>query len=465
MAGQPVPGSAGHKLSLLQILAFAIPAIPGAALAVMMGQFMPRYFAMHAGISLLAVGAAISSARLLDTFVELPLGWAMDHTNTAFGRYRPWYILGVPVLALSVYMLFIHTDGLTAAYIAFWYLVLSFGSSLTNLAHGAWAATLATDYHQRSRVFGWMTAVGTVGSVGLLALPIVTHGAIQPGRGGNVAIIGWGIIFSWPILAMLTAVVSPEPRTRTVDRGKVVLRDYWNMIARPTALRLILGDLFLTLGPALTSPIYVFFFHEVKHFSVGAVTTLLIFYIGASLVGAPIWARIARSLGKHRTLQLGALLYAVAQTTLMALPAGTYIPHAIGMFAVGFCNCAFALMIRAMLADYSDELRLEQGVQRVSLLYSFVGVTLKIGTSLNVFISFAILEMVGFQAHEGAVNTPQAIFGLEMVYLFAPIIFVFLGGCFFFGYKLDETRHAEIRAELDARDATEAEGRMLEASP
>ena len=72
--------------------------------------------------------------------------------------------------------------------------------------------------------------------------------------------------------------------------------------------------------------------------------------------------------------------------------------------------------------------------------------------------------MVGFQAHEGAVNTPQAIFGLEMVYLFAPIIFVFLGGCFFFGYKLDETRHAEIRAELDARDATEAEGRLMETS-
>jgi Na+/melibiose symporter-like transporter len=60
---------------------------------------------------------------------------------------------------------------------------------------------------------------------------------------------------------------------------------------------------------------------------------------------------------------------------------------------------------------------------------------------------------VGFKAAEGAVNTPQALFGLEMVYLFAPIVFVFIGGLLFFGYELDEERHGEIRRALDERDA------------
>ena len=36
----------------------------------------------------------------------------------------------------------------------------------------------------------------------------------------------------------------------------------------------VLGDLFLTLGPGLTSPIYVFFFTTVKHFSALEATTL-----------------------------------------------------------------------------------------------------------------------------------------------------------------------------------------------
>jgi GPH family glycoside/pentoside/hexuronide:cation symporter len=459
------PASSGLVLSLPRIWAFALPAISTAALGVMMGQFMPRYFAGHLGISLLAVGAALTSVRLVDTFIELPLGWLMDHTKTRIGRYRPWYLLGVPLLVAAVYMLFINArDHVTPQYLFVWYLVLSLGSSIMGLAHGAWAAQLASNYHQRSRVFGWMTCVGVTGAVALLALPKLTHGAIQPGKAESVHVIGWMIVLALPVLAALSAVVSPEPPTRNINRGKVVLSDYWKMISKPTALRLVAGDLILTLGPALTSPIYVFFFNQIKHFGIGDVTTLLIFYLGAPFVAAPLWARVAKKLGKHRTLQLGTVLYAICQTALMALPANVFWPSAIGMFCVGASNSAFGLMVRAMLADYSDQLRLEQGVQRVSLLYSFVGITLKLGTSLNFFITFSILNWVGFQASEDAVNTPRALFGLEMVYLFAPIVFVFIGGLFFFGYELDEKRHSEIRKALDERDAGMADAESLEAT-
>lgn len=454
------------QLSLPQIFAFSMPAIATAALGVMMGLFMPRYFAQHMGLGLAVVGGMLSAARLVDTFIELPIGWAMDHTKTGIGRYRPWYILGVPILALAVYMLFVGSQhGMTGAYLFTWYFVLSIGTSIMTLGHGAWAATLATNYHQRSRVFGWMTAVATIGSVGILAAPVITetlqHAGVHVtrinlGRVDSVVMIGFAIVVALPILSFLSAILSPEPRTVDVHKGKVAWSDYWNMIKKPTALRLVIGDLFLTLGPNLTSPIYIFFFTLVKHFSVTQASTLLIFYLGAPFVGAPLWAQVAKRLGKHRTLMLGTVIYAITQTTLMILPAGTFWPHAAGMFAVGMSNACFALMVRAMLADYSDELRLEQGVQRVSLLYSFVGVTLKLGTSLNTGITFWILALVGFQAAEGAQNTPQAIFGLSMTYLFAPIVFVVIGGLCFIGYQLNEARHAEIRAELDARDAGQA---------
>jgi Na+/melibiose symporter-like transporter len=460
------PASAGLVLSLPRIWAFALPAISGAALGVMMSLFMPRYFTGHLGISMLAVGAALTSVRLVDTFIELPLGWLMDHTNTPIGRYRPWYVLGVPVVMAAVYMLFINSRNheVTPQYLFVWYLVLSVGSSVTGLAQGAWAATLASNYHQRSRVFGWMTSIGTTGAVALLALPKLTHGAIQPANADSVHVIGWMIVLALPVLATLSAVVSPEPLTRNIGRGKVILSDYWKMVSKPTALRLVLGDLVLTLGPALTSPIYVFFFNQIKRFSPGDATTLLIFYLGAPFVAAPVWARVAKKLGKHRTLQLGTVIYTICQTALMALPANVFWPSAIGMFCVGASNAAFALMVRAMLADYSDQLRLEQGVQRVSLLYSFVGITLKLGNSLNFLITFFILDRVGFKAAEGAVNTPQALFGLEMVYLFAPIVFVFIGGLLFFGYELDEKRHGEIRRALDERDAGLAGEETLEAT-
>ena len=38
--------------------------------------------------------------------IDPAIGIAMDRTRSRFGRYRLWYVLGLPILAGSVYMLF-----------------------------------------------------------------------------------------------------------------------------------------------------------------------------------------------------------------------------------------------------------------------------------------------------------------------------------------------------------------------
>ena len=141
---------------------------------------------------------------------------------------------------------------------------------------------------------------------------------------------------------------------------------------------------------------------------------------------------MAQKLGKHRTVQIACLCYAVTQTILMALPAGQFAITAVSMASVGFSASAFILLIRAMVADVADQLRLETGRERSGVLFALVTMTQKFGTSITISIVFPILGYVGFNAKDGAVNTPHAIWGLEMCYLFAPIILVLVGGCFFF---------------------------------
>jgi Na+/melibiose symporter-like transporter len=227
--------------------------------------------------------------------------------------------------------------------------------------------------------------------------------------------------------------------------------------------RIILADLLLTLGPGTTGPIYIFFFHDAKGFPVAEVSMLLLFYVAAGLAGSPFWSAVAQRLGKHRTLMVSCVAYAIMQTTLMIIPKGLFWETAAGMFAVGFSASAFVPLIRAMVGDVGDKVRLEQGKERVGLLYSMVTSTQKVGAALAVIVIYPILQAVGYNAADDAVNTPQAIFGLEMCYLFAPIAFVAVGTLSFLGYKLDDKAHAAIRAELDARDATaRAEAAALE---
>ena len=147
------------------------------------------------------------------------------------------------------------------------------------------------------------------------------------------------------------------------------------------------------------------------------------------------------------------VLYALAQALLMVLPKHTVALMAPGMFMAGFIASSFVFLVRAMVADVGDEVRLETGKDRTGMMYAFVTSTLKIGAALAVGVTYTILSKIGFDARPGAVNTPAAIHGLELCYVFVPVVMGLIGGVVLIGYKLDSTRHGHIRAALDERDA------------
>ena len=459
MSNPSAPPAAG-RLSTPTIFAFASAGIPAVMLQLILGTYLPRFYAGHLGIALTAVAGAVALVRLIDIGFDLIIGFGMDRTRTRFGRYRVWFALGVPLLAYATYKILNPPVDAGVSYLITWLLIIYTGTSIVTLSHAAWAAALATGYNERSRIYGWMQAVGVIGSVSLLMTPILTHGAIQPGKGESMSAIAWIIIGLLPFTTAASVFFAPE-KPATTDHKAAGLKDYLAVFTTPGMFRLVLADLFLVLGPGTTSPIYIFFFHDAKGFPIKEVSLLLIPYIGAGLLGAPIWARIAQKLGKHRTLQIACVCYAVCQTALMALPKAEFAMTAVGMFAVGFCASAFVLLIRAMVADISDQIRLETGQNQAGLLYALVTTTQKIGAAITVTVSYTVLQLVGYNPKEGAVNTPDAIHGLELCYVFAPILLVFLGGAAFIGWKLDAQRHGEVRRQLDIRDALAAEAAML----
>ena len=453
------------RLSTPRLFGFAGLGIPAGMLALVLGIYLPRFYAAHLNMSLIAVGGAISLVRLIDIAFDPFLGIGMDRTRTFIGRYRPWLLAGAPLVMVSIWQLLMPPPNVGPAHLITWMLVLSAGSSMFALGQAAWAAGLASGYNDRSRVYGWMQSIPVAAAVLVLLLPVLTHGALDPTTGPGMMRTGWMLILVYPVFYAIGLTVTPDRATSAAAGAGFNLQDFLMAVRRPDMVRLILADLFLTLGPGMTGPIYLFFFHDAKGFPFAQAGTLLIFYIGAALLGAPFWARVAQRFGKHRTVQIAGVSYAVTQTILMALPAAAYLPTAIGMFAVGFCASAFALAIRAMVADLADQVRLEQNRDLTSMLYAMVTTTTKIGTTITTAISFTVLAMVVYQASEHAQNNEQAIFGLKMVYLFAPIILVFFGGAMFFGYKLDATRHEEIRNALNARDFGSAEESLLGLSP
>jgi Na+/melibiose symporter-like transporter len=131
------------------------------------------------------------------------------------------------------------------------------------------------------------------------------------------------------------------------------------------------------------------------------------------------------------------------------------------MFWCGFMASGFGLLVSSMTADVGDEVRLEQGKQRMSLIYSMIGLANKLAGAAQFFLSLSMLAWVGYNAKDGAHNTPAAIKGLEYIFILGPIFFVMLGGACFIGWKLDAKRHGEIREALEIRDAALGEAAVI----
>ena len=449
------------------VLAFGTVGIPLAGMLLIFGLWTPRFYVTQ-GLPLAVVGLAVLAVRGLDILLDPFVALAMDRTRTPIGRYRPWMILGVPFVAYGIYRVLAPGPHPTAGYLVLWMVFAYVGYSMLTLGQTAWSATLAPTYQERSRLFGWTQGMAVIGSVALLVLPAFTHGHIVPGRAKDMPTMALYAAVGFPLAVAICAILTRERKTVAPPaRQKFSMADY--LFAGKRMWRVVLADLVLTLGPGTTAPIYVYFFHDAKGFVDADVGFLLIFYIGAGIVGAPLWGRVARRFGKHRTVQIACVCYGLTQTILMALPKvhpgyhllSDGLPTALGMFSVGFCASAFILLIRAMVADIVDEVKLETRRDLTTLMFSMVTTTTKIGQAVTVSIVFPILAMVGYNGKEGAVNTPHAIFGLEMCYLFAPIILVFFGGAMLFGYTLDAKRHAEIREALAALDLAAAEESLV----
>lgn len=445
----------GERLSLPRLLAFSLGSIPAYLLIGMLSTYLPPFYAGKMGISLTAIGLTIGALRLADLGVDLALGWLMDKTRTPIGRYRPWFLAGLPVLWVSVFKVFNPPADVDAGYLFTWYILLYVAYSMLVLGHSAWAASISGNYNERSRMFGWMLGIGVLGSATMSALPLLTHNKIRPADPASIPTIGWIIMAISTVAVIIATLSAREPQSPVAEKERTTLKDYLAVFTNPSMLRLVGADLFLILGPGASAPIYLFFFRDVKHFEPGLVSVLLLPYGAAGIIGAPLWAMVARRLGKHRTVQIAGLGYAVTQAILMAIPAGLFWPTFASMFTVGFCLSAFIVLIRAMVADVADELRLETGKERSGVLYALVTLTQKLGSSLAVTIIYPILDWVHFNPKPGAHNTAEALHGLSMSYVFAPLILVTIGSACLIGYKLTAERQSEIRKaleELEARD-------------
>lgn len=435
------------------LAAFSGPCLPLAAFGVALPVTLPEFYATFVGLELGMVAAVFMAVRLIDIVFDPFIGWGMDKTKTRFGRYRPWMAVSVPILMLAAWMMFVQVKpGAGAGFLFAWLLVLYLGFSIGTLSQLGWAAVLAPQYDQRSRVYGWWQVFNIVGVILILVLPTVV---IQTGIGDyadGVRIMGVGILIALPLFIFLAMALVPEPVTSGAPpHGGVGA--YLALLKTKTVRKLLIADLLLGVAPGITGSLLFFFFGQIKGYDHSQAGLFMLFYFVAGLCGAPIWAWLATRIGKDKALAVASLIFAALYIAATLVPGGNFAVTAAAMFVAGLPYAAGLFLLRAMMADAGDEVRLETGVDRTGLMFSILSATTKIG-HVVALIPYFILDQVGFKPSPGPQgNSELALITLQILFILAPGLLLAGAAWVLRGYPLTPQRHDEIRLALEAKDA------------
>jgi glycoside/pentoside/hexuronide:cation symporter, GPH family len=129
------------------------------------------------------------------------------------------------------------------------------------------------------------------------------------------------------------------------------------------------------------------------------------------------------------------------------------------MVLAGMSQGGGILLTRALMADVVDEDELQTGARRSGLYFGLMLTTSKLAIVAGP-LSLAALQVVGFEAGAGGVNSAPMLFALGAMFVLGPVIPQAVGIWLLQNYPLDEKAQAALHAAIEARHAANSENTL-----
>ncbi|MBV1879871.1 MAG: MFS transporter [Pseudomonadales bacterium] len=472
-------------MSEWHILSYSAVYMPISMVLLPVGLYVLPYYA-ELGISLYAMSLIIFCARLSDAFTDPLIGVLSDRTKSRWGRRKPWLVGGAPLVMLSMYMLFIPPDNPSIWYFSSWIALLYLGFTIIDLPYFAWGAELSTDYKERTHITGRREQFHFTGNVIFNLLPIsaalIIYFAatesfdfsamadnfshqfheIMKTRAGHIdVILEWIanlVLVAIPLTIGLAVYFVPEKEQMVIPRRKPTFLASLRVVRRNGPyIRLIICYAVSTLATAMTAAMSYFFCKHV--IQTAELYPLFLFaYYMSTILGLPLWMRLANRLGKHRAFIIAIFWYAFWASWIPFLPSGNFMFFLIIMCLKGSATGAFYALPAAMAADAVDIDSARTGEQRAGLYFSVWSMFKKGAYATGGAIGLALLAFFGFNPSADVAlagtplgNSETSLIWLAVLYSIVPAMIKLIALPFIWNYPLTEARQQKIRARIERR--------------
>lgn len=446
--------SAG-ALSFWERMAFGCGDLANNVIYSAISTFLIFYYTDVAQVSAAEVGLIMLISRFLDGIADLAMGFIVDRTQSRYGKARPWILRMAIPFAIGAVLLFSVPVGWTeTAKLVYIFITYNLVSTVIytsiNVPYATLNALMTQDQYERSVLSIFRMVLATVGSmsIALLTLPLVDFFGNDPAAWSKTFAI-FGCV---AVVLFFCTFIGTKERVKPADKKqvgrKIPIREgvrvlfqnkYWALITASLVLIFII----MTVNGGAT----VYYAQVILNDKelVGPLSTVM----NVAQIAAMFFvARFIKRYGKRNVI-IGGSLVTILGYAIMLL-AGTDINLLFGGNIVkGIGGAGIAACMFAMVSDTIEYGEWKTGVRIEGLTNSASSFGFKVGGGLGAAIIGWVLAAGGYVGG-AAQQTASAVFAIQSLYIYIPMILTAAQIALLLLYKLDQ-EYPRILAELDER--------------
>jgi len=442
-------------LSFRERMAFGCGDLANNVVYSAISTFLIFYYTDVVQVSAAQVGSIMLISRCLDGIADIAMGFIVDRTHSRYGKARPWILRMAIPFAIGAILLFSvpvnWSENAKLIYIFITYnLVSTVIYTAINVPYATLNALMTQDQYERSILSIFRMILATVGSMGiaLLTLPLVNFFGNDP--------IAWSKTFAIfglvAVILFFCTFAGTKERVKPADKAqvgrkipilegvKVLFQNkYWALIT--TSLVIIFIIMTVNGGATVYYAQVILKDKEL----VGPLSTIMNV---VQILAMFFVAGFIKKYGKRNVIIAGSLITIVGYVTMFL--AGTsvnmlFIGNAIkGIGGAGIASCMFA-----MVSDTIEYGEWRTGVRIEGLTNSASSFGFKVGGGLGAAIIGWVLSFGGYVGGS-AVQPESAVFAIQSLYIYIPLILTVVQILVLLLYKLDK-EYPQILADLNAK--------------
>ncbi len=420
-----------------------------------MSVYLMFYYTDYAGVSSAAVGVIMLISRVFDGVSDIIMGVIVDRTKSRFGKARPWLLrMCIPFAVSGVLLFSVPTGWSSGAKLVYVFVTYNLVSTVVytaiNVPYSALNALMTQDPYERSVLSIFRNLLATAGTltINTFTLPLVE-------LFGNTA-SAWAKAFvvlgAVSVVAFLINFFGTQERVRPATKdGKaedvpfakgvkaLFQNKYWIMMTGMLALFFLMYS--------VNGGATVYYAKDILG-DKDLVTTINGIFNVVQIVGMFFIAMLVKRFGKRNVFALG-LVFDIVGMLVLNYSGGAMNLIVVSSVIRGIGNACGGATMWAMVSDTIDYGEWKTGYRTEGLVNSACSFGYKIGNGIGSALLGLILEIGGYVG-EAAVQTAEALFSIEVCFVWIPIVVYVCGLIIMKFWHLDK-EFSGILADLEKR--------------